>query len=96
MSTNLGAIDKAMDGKFAAVALKVMVFVLPSLMTIGGSAAAWLLNEIRSTQAEQGAQLQRVTGDVQVLNTKLDNGVIWRIGEIERRVNTIEQERHPR
>lgn len=96
MSTNPGAIDKAMDGKFAAVALKVMVFVLPSLMTIGVGIAGWYLNDIRSTQAEQGAQLQRVTSDVQVLNAKLDNGVIWRITEIERRVNSIEQERHPR
>ena len=35
--------------------------------------------------------IQQVTGDVKVLNAKLDNGVIWRITELERRLNSVEQ-----
>ena len=49
------------------------------------------LRDIRTLQAEQTTKLQGVTGDVQVINAKLDSGVIWRISELERRVNTVEQ-----
>ncbi|QHB72098.1 hypothetical protein [Stenotrophomonas sp. 364] len=80
-----------MNGKFASVALKVAIYALPFVLTIAGSVVSWMLNDIRSIQAEQGKGLQQVTSDVQVVNAKLDNGVIWRIAELERRLNTVEQ-----
>jgi len=84
-------IDRAMNGKFASVALKVAIYALPFVLTIAGSVVSWMLNDIRTTQEKQGMGLQQVTSDVQVINAKLDNGVIWRIAELERRLNTVEQ-----
>lgn len=84
-------LDRAMNGKFASVALKVAIFALPFVLSVAGGAVSWMLNDIRTIQAEQGKGLQQVTSDVQVVNAKLDNGVIWRITELERRLNTVEQ-----
>ncbi|MBN4937324.1 hypothetical protein JY409_04610 [Stenotrophomonas maltophilia] len=84
-------LDRAMNGKFASVALKVAIFALPFVLTVAGSVVSWMLNDIRSIQADQGRGLQQVTSDLQVVNAKLDNGVIWRIAELERRLNTVEQ-----
>lgn len=73
-------------------------FVVPILLALVGTASSLLLQDIRSSQAEQGDALEKqarefseLKGDVRELNTKLDSGVIWRITEIERRLNTVEQ-----
>ena len=84
-------LDGAVNGKFAQVGLKVAIFALPFVLTAAGGAVSWLLNDIRGAQAEQSKEIQKVTSDVQVVNAKLDNGVIWRISELERRLNTVEQ-----
>ncbi len=66
-------------------------FVVPSLLALLGTVCGLLLQDIRSGQEQLVRDQQKVTSDVQVLNAKLDNGVIWRITEIERRLNTVEQ-----
>ncbi|WP_298580571.1 hypothetical protein [uncultured Luteimonas sp.] len=84
-------IEDAMESKFAKVGVRIFVGLAPFV----AAAFAWFitsqLGDIKSMQAEQTTKLQGVTGDVQVLNAKLDSGVIWRITELERRVNTVEQ-----
>lgn len=84
-------VESAMDNRMAKTLVRVVVWVLPGLVVLAGSVASYFLNEISATQKAQSQELQNVTRDVQVLNAKLDNGVIWRITELERRVNHVEQ-----
>ena len=39
---------------------------------------------------ELGHQVQRVDAKVELMNSKVDNGLIWRITELERRVQHVE------
>lgn len=88
--SNMHAED-AMESKLAKTAVRIFVWLAPFVI----AGFAWFitsqLGDIKAMQAEQTTKLQGVTGDVQVLNAKLDSGVIWRISELERRVNTVEQ-----
>ena len=84
-------VEDAMDSKLAKTAVRIFVWLAPFVI----AGFAWFitaqLRDIKTLQAEQTTKLQGVTGDVQVINAKLDSGVIWRISELERRVNTVEQ-----
>lgn len=84
-------VEDAMDSKLAKSAVRVFVWLAPFVLTGFAVLLSSQLNGIKAKQEEQGKTLQKVTSDVQVLNAKLDNGVIWRITEIERRLNTVEQ-----
>ncbi|MDH7453575.1 hypothetical protein QF205_10925 [Luteimonas composti] len=79
-----------MDSKLAKIAVRIFVWLAPFVF----AGFAWFitsqLHDIKTLQTEQTNKLQGVTGDVQVINAKLDSGVIWRITELERRVNTVE------
>ncbi|MCW0398764.1 hypothetical protein NB688_000578 [Xanthomonas sacchari] len=73
-------------------------FVVPLLLALLGTVCGLLLQDIReslvalkSKQDAQASDVQQVNGEMKVLNAKLDNGVIWRITELERRLNTVEQ-----
>ena len=90
-------LEDAMESKLAKIAVRIFVWVVP--FVIGGF--AWFINgsltDIKAMQAAQSKaqvlqaeSLGQVKSDVKVLNAKLDNGVIWRITEIERRLNTVE------
>lgn len=83
-------IEDAMESKLAKVLVRIFIWLAPFVI----AGFAWFittqLGDIKAMQADQTTKLQTVTGDVQVLNAKLDSGVIWRITELERRVNTVE------
>ncbi|KAF1697985.1 hypothetical protein CSC62_07515 [Pseudoxanthomonas jiangsuensis] len=88
-------LDKATESTWAKVITR---FVVPILLALLGTLCGLLLQDIRSgladlskAQQEQARDVSKVTGDVQLLNAKLDNGVIWRITELERRINHVEQ-----
>lgn len=84
-------LEDAMDNKVAKVAVRIFVFLAPFAITFGAFYISSQLGDIKKQQVDQTEKLQQVTGDVKVLNAKLDNGVIWRITELERRLNSVEQ-----
>jgi len=90
MSDNSMNLQGALDDKMARVFLRAVVWVLPGLFIVAGSVGSYFLSEILATQKEQSQKLQQVTSDMQVLKATLDNGVIWRITELERRINQVE------
>lgn len=73
-------------------------FLVPVLIALLGTVCGLLLQDIRSgltdvqsTQVKQGNEVVQLRGDVQLINSKIDQGVLWRISELERRLNTVEQ-----
>lgn len=91
-------LEDAMESKLAKIAVRIFVWITPLVIGL----FAWFINgslvDIKAMQAKQSAaqaeqveSLSQVKSDVKVLKATLDNGVIWRITEIERRLNTVEQ-----
>ena len=88
----------------STLAKAVTRYIVPALLTVVGTLIAWLINDMRgelteisSAQSAErnerqklAAQLQLVDGKVDLMNSKVDNGLIWRITELERRVQTVE------
>ena len=68
------------------MAVRIFVFLAPFAITFGAFYISSQLGDIKRQQDDQTEKLQQVTGDVKVLNAKLDNGVIWRITELERQL----------
>lgn len=83
-------VEDAMESKLAKTAVRIFVWVAPFAMAAFGYFISAQLGDIKRLQQTQADGLVQVTGDVKVINAKLDNGVIWRITEIERRLNTVE------
>lgn len=88
-------LERAVESKLAKAINNI---VLPALATIAITVITWLVQDLRTTVSEQGKlsarqtdQIKQISSDVQVLNAKMDTGVLWRIGEIERRLNIVEQ-----
>ncbi|GEM_PF-675070 len=95
MSKTTVDLERATESTWAKAVTR---FVVPILLALLGTVCGLLLQDIRSSlealkteQRQQAESTQQLKGDVQVLNAKLDNGVIWRITELERRLNTVEQ-----
>ncbi len=93
-------IEHAVESKLAKTINKI---VLPALATIAVTAITWMVQDMRAdgkTQSDQmrgfEIQLQQVDGKVDLLNAKVDQGVLWRIGEMERRLNAVESNQKPR
>ena len=84
-------LEDAMDNTVAKVAVRIFVFLAPFAIAFGAFYISSQLGDIKKQQVDQTEKLQQVTGDVKVLNAKLDNGVIWRITELERWLNSVEQ-----
>ena len=87
-------IEQAVESKLAKTINKI---VLPALATIAITVITWMVQDMRADGKNQSvqmrgfeAQLQKTDGKVDLLNAKVDQGVLWRIGEIERRLNTVE------
>lgn len=91
MTGNDMHVEDAMDNKLAKTAVRIFVWLMPFIFAVLGGLVSMQLGEIKKEQQEQGEKLRQVTSDVQVLNAKLDNGVIWRLTELERRLNQVEQ-----
>ena len=91
MSDHKMHLEDAMDTKFAKVAVRIFVFLAPFAIAFGAFYISSQLGDIKKQQVDQTEKLQQVNGDVKVLNAKLDNGVIWRISELERRLNSVEE-----
>ena len=81
----------------STLAKAITRFVVPLLLSIIGTLLIWLVSDVRSTQAQQKQELQAVSvqvGDVdrkvELINSKVENGLIWRISDLERRLQHVE------
>ncbi len=81
-------LEHAVESKFAKV---VSAFGVPLLISVIGAMGGLVLTDMRSTLQQQGAELQNLKGDVREMKATLDTGLVWRINEIERRLNSVEQ-----
>ena len=81
-------IDKATESSLAKAINKI---VLPALATVAVGMITWMVQDMRTNQQKQGEQIAELKTDVSLLNAKVDSGVLWRITEIERRLNHVEQ-----
>lgn len=75
----------------STLAKVISTFGVPVLLTVIGTLSGIIMTDIRAEVASQGQQLQQLKGDVREMKATLDTGLIWRIGEIERRLNRVEQ-----
>jgi hypothetical protein len=67
---------------------------LSAISFLGGMVLLDIRNETRengNAQADISREVQQLTADVRVLKETVNAGLVWRITEIERRVNTVEQ-----
>lgn len=95
MSDERMHVEDAMDSKLAKTAVRIFVWLMPFVFTGLISLVVWQLKEIRAEQRAQNEKLQALSGDMRDLNSKVDNGLIWRITELERRINTVERGAKP-
>lgn len=91
-------VEDAMDSKLAKVAVRAFIWLLPFVIGLFGWFITSQLGDIKRGQAKTDEKVIQIDEKVnksiagqEVLNAKLDTGVIWRITEIERRLNTVEQ-----
>jgi len=87
-------LEQAVESKFAKTINRI---VLPAMAAVAVTVITWLVQDLRSTvskqselSAKQTAEIRQIASDVQVINAKIDTGVLWRITELERRLNTVE------
>lgn len=71
----------------------VSVFGVPLLITVIGALGGIVLNDMRNALQQQGHELENLKGDLREMKSTLSTGLIWRLDEIERRINQIEQQR---
>jgi len=81
----------------STLAKAVTRFVVPTLLSIIGTLLIWLVSDVRTTQGQQKDELQavskqveRVDSKVELMNSKVENGLIWRITDLERRLQSVE------
>jgi len=94
--------DRAVEGAGAKFAGRVITpSLLGAVLVLGGVAVNSITGSIAavaSSQAEQGKkieEMQNAAGDVRtavsVMNTKLDEAVIRRLNDLEKRVEALER-----
>ena len=95
-------VEDAVDSKLAKTVVRILVWLAPFVVTGMSALIVWQLKDIKATQekasiefnakqAKQGEEIKAITSKVDVMNTKIDAGLIWRISEVERRLNQVEQ-----
>jgi len=80
-------LDHAVEGTLAKA---ISAFGVPALITMVGILGGILLTDMRSTLQRQGSELGELRGDLREVKATLDGGLMWRLREIERRLNTVE------
>jgi hypothetical protein len=88
------ATETVSDKRLESLAARLAMPVLLALVSVLGGA---MLQDIRGQlreqgdgQRAQGLEIKDVSASVQLLNAKVDNGLVWRMGELERRVQVLE------
>lgn len=80
-------LEHTVEGTFAKV---LSTFGVPMLISVVGILGGIVLTDMRNTLHSQGAELQDLRGDLREVKATLDGGLMWRINEIERRLNKVE------
>lgn len=80
-------LDHAVEG---TIAKAISAFGVPALITMVGILGGILLTDMRSSLQRQGSELGELRGDLREVKATLDGGLMWRLREIERRLNTVE------
>lgn len=83
-------LEHAVESTFSKA---VSAFGVPVLITVVGTLGGILLTDMRSSLQQQGHELQNLKGDLREVKSTLSTGLMWRLDEIERRINQIEQDR---
>jgi hypothetical protein len=88
-------LEKATESTLAKAITR---FGVPVLLSLLGFAGAYMLQDIRTSQTRQAElqivqsrEIQQVSSDLQVLKATVDSGLVWRITDIERRLNQVER-----
>lgn len=93
--TNDMNLEKATESTLAKFVTRIGVPLLLSLLAIAGGYMLQDIRESQSRQAElqlvQSREIQQVSSDLQVLKATVDSGLVWRITDIERRLNQVER-----
>lgn len=88
-------LEKATESTLAKAITRIGVPALLSVIVVlGGAVLADIrssVNAIDARSLRQGTEIQSVGNKVELLNTKVDHGLIWRLTELERRVNAIDR-----
>lgn len=73
-------------------------FGMPAMVAALGFFGTGMLNSISNDlqamsdlQSKQADEVKQFSSDVRVLKATVDSGLLWRIGELERRINHVEQ-----
>lgn len=74
------------------LAKSLATFAAPLLITVVGILGGIVLTDMRNSLHSQGAELGDLRGDLREMKATLDGGLMWRINEIERRLNTVEDD----
>lgn len=82
-------LDHAVESRLAKA---ISAFGVPALITMVGILGGIVLTDMRTTLQRQGAELGELRGDLREVKATLDGGLMWRLNEIERRLNTIEDD----
>lgn len=85
-------LEHTVEGTFAKV---LSTFGVPMLISVVGILGGIVLTDMRNTLHSQGAELQDLRGDLREVKATLDGGLMWRINEIERRLNKVEDRPPP-
>lgn len=83
-------LDHAVEGTLAKA---IASFGVPMLITLIGVLGGIVLADMRSSLQRQGTELQDLRGAMREMKVTLDSGLMWRINEIERRLNAVETTR---
>lgn len=74
----------------STLAKSLAAFAAPLLITVVGILGGIVLTDMRSSLHSQGDELAELRGDMREMKATLDGGLMWRINEIERRLNAVE------
>ena len=80
-------LDHAVEGTLAKA---IAAFGVPALITVVGILGGIVLTDMRTSLQRQGSELTELSGDLREMKATLDGGLMWRINELERRLNVVE------
>lgn len=80
-------LEQAVEGTLAKA---ISAFGVPALITIVGILGGIVLTDMRSALQRQGDDLGDLRGEMREMKATLDGGLMWRLNEIERRLDVLE------
>lgn len=82
---------KLQEATDSTLAKAVTRFGVPVFLAVISVLGGTLLIDIKNQGEQNGAATAQLTTEVRVLQETVNAGLVWRITEIERRINTMEE-----